>query len=584
MVGSAMPEPPRRIFLTGFSFSGKSRIAPLVANSLGWRAIDLDDLIEEAAGKAIPNIFGDEGEPGFRLRETEALRRACDETEVIVATGGGIVLSDENRRMMAESGLVVCLEARPETIFARMQQPEGDGESERPLLAGPDPLGRIRHLKSLRQPLYALADVTIHTDDLSVELIAEEVVRAWRRFAECLSYDGSRLAASLSEGVFVVMPEVPFSDAGPVYTVRTETANYPVYAGWGIGERFGEKLREAGLGDTLYLVTDSNLHLHHANRVTSALDEAGFAVHTYVVPAGEASKTLEQASRIYDWLTEHRAERGQGVVALGGGVIGDLAGFVAATYLRGLPLVQGPTSLLAMVDASIGGKVGVNQREAKNLIGAFYQPLLVFADVAMLTTLPERELISGFAEVVKQALVMDADLLELLEGNADSLGALDRSTITRVVRRCMALKGQVVAEDERELTGRRSILNYGHTAGHALEAATGYGALLHGEAVAWGMLVAGQVGRRLGLTPQEVVERQKALLVRFGLLRPLPAVGVDDILSAMSLDKKVAGKQVRWVLLAGAGKPVLRSDVPLSLAREVIGEVLADRRTQGGKG
>ncbi len=579
MVGSAMPEPPRRIFLTGFSFSGKSRIAPLVANALGWRAIDLDDLIEEAAGKAIPNIFGDEGEPGFRLREAEALCRACGVTEVVVATGGGIVLSDENRRRMGESGLVACLEARPETIFGRMQQPEGDGESERPLLAGTDPLGRIRHLKALRQPLYALADVTIHTDDLSAELIAEEVVRAWRRFAECLSYDGSRFAASSAEGPSVVMADVPLSDAGPVCAIKTETVNYPVYAGWGIGERFGEKLQEAGLGDTLYLITDSNLHVHHANRVTSVLNEAGFAVHTYVVPAGEASKTLEQASRIYDWLTEHRAERGQGVVALGGGVIGDLAGFVAATYLRGLPFVQAPTSLLAMVDASIGGKVAVDKQEAKNLIGAFYQPLLVFADVSMLTTLPERELIAGFAEVIKQALVTDADLLALLEAKADSLRALDRLTVTQVVRRCMALKGQVVAEDERELTGRRSILNYGHTAGHALEAATGYGALLHGEAVAWGMIAAGQVGRRLGLTPQELVERQKALLVRFGLLRPLPAVGVDGILSAMSLDKKVAGKQVRWVLLAGTGKPVLRSDVPLSLVREVLEDMLAQPST-----
>jgi shikimate kinase/3-dehydroquinate synthase len=576
-----MPAPPRRIFLTGFSFSGKSRIAPLVATSLGWRSIDLDDLIEEAVGKPVAAIFAEEGEPGFRLRETEALHRACQETELVVATGGGIVLSDENRRLMAESGVVVCLEARPETIYARMQRPDGDDASERPLLRGPDPRGGIGHLKALRQPLYALADATVHTDAVSPELAAEEVVRAWRCFAECLSYDGSRFAGISSGNALVTMPDVPVHDAGPICNVKTETANYPVYAGWGIGEALGEKLREAGPGDTLFLITDSNLHSHHANKAAIALNDAGFAVHTYVVPAGESSKTLERASQIYDWLTEYRAERGQGIVALGGGVIGDLAGFVAATYLRGLPFVQAPTSLLAMVDASIGGKVAVNQREAKNLIGAFYQPVLVFADVAALATLPERELTSGWAEVVKQALVMDADLLALLEGHVDSLSALDPAMTTQIVRRSMALKAQVVAEDERELTGRRSILNYGHTAGHALEAATGYGVLLHGEAVAWGMLIAGEVGRRLGLTLLEVVERQKTLLASFGLLRPLPPVSVDGVLSAMSLDKKVAGKQVRWVLLAGVGKPVLRSDVPLSLVREVAEALLAKQPDEG---
>jgi 3-dehydroquinate synthetase len=262
-------------------------------------------------------------------------------------------------------------------------------------------------------------------------------------------------------------------------------------------------------------------------------------------------------------------------------MVGDLAGFVAATYLRGMPVVQAPTSLLAMVDAAIGGKVAVDQREAKNLVGAFYQPLLVFADVATLRTLPERELTSGWAEVIKHALLMDDGLLALLEDRVDALRALEPEVTTQVVRRSMALKAQVVAEDERELTGRRSILNYGHTAGHALEAAAGYGTLLHGEAVAWGMLIAGEIGRRIGLTPPEAVERQRALLTRFGLLRAMPAVRVDAVVSAMSLDKKVSGKSIRWVLLADIGTPVLRSDVPLPLAREVVEVVLAGSPPEG---
>ena len=567
-------EPPRRIFLTGFSFSGKSRVAPLVATTLGWRSVDLDDLIEEDAGKDIPSIFADEGEPGFRLREKAALRKACSETEVVVSTGGGVVLAEGNRRLMAESGMVICLEARPETVFSRMQETDGGSESERPLLRGTDPLGRIRHLKGLRQPLYALADFTVHTDDLTPELVAEEVVRAWRRFADCLSYDGGRLAGAKVANAVRFMGDVPVDEAGPVCTVKTETAGYHVFAGWGVRNELGEKLRETGLGGDIYVVTDTNVHKHYGGAVAKGFSDSGFDVHARVVPAGEATKTLECASEVYDWLTEQRAERGQGVVALGGGVVGDLAGFVAATYLRGMPFVQAPTSLLAMVDASIGGKVGVDRREAKNLVGAFYQPLLVFADVAMLRTLPERELTSGWAEVIKHALIMDDALLTLLEEQADALRALEPGVTTQVVRRSMVLKAQVVAEDERELTGRRSILNYGHTLGHALEAAIGYGTLLHGEAVAWGMIAAAEMGQRMGLTPPELVERQRALLQRFGLLRALPPVEVDSIVSAISFDKKAAGKRVRWVLLKGAGKPMLGSDVDASLVREVVERLL----------
>jgi shikimate kinase / 3-dehydroquinate synthase len=577
-----MMQPPRRIFLTGFSFSGKSRVAPIVAGSLGWRAVDLDDLIEEAAGKPVPAVLVEEGEPGFRLRETEALRQSCLGNEVVVATGGGVVLAEENRRLMAESGFVVCLEARPETVFARLQQPDGHNESERPLLRDADPLGRIRHLKALRQPLYALADHTVHTDDITPELVAEEVVRAWRRFAECLTYDGDRLAGGPSVASIVLARDVPIEEAGPVCSVATEAARYPVFAGWDTMDKLADKLSEAGLERVLYLVTDSNVHRHYGGPVTDILSGGGFAVHTHVVPAGEASKTLESASRIYTWLAGHKAERGQAVLALGGGVVGDLAGFAAATYLRGMPFVQIPTSLLSMVDASIGGKVAVDRPEAKNLVGAFYQPRLVFADVATLRTLPERELTSGWAEVIKHALIMDPELLSTLEEHVEELRTLEPAITTDVVRRSMALKAQVVAEDERETAGRRSILNYGHTAGHALEAATQYQALLHGEAVAWGMLVVAEIGRRLGLTPPALAERQEALLRRYAILRPLPSVDSEAVLVAMSLDKKVTGKSVRWVLLADVGKPALRTDVPPELVREVVGEMLSKGASEEG--
>jgi 3-dehydroquinate synthase len=434
---------------------------------------------------------------------------------------------------------------------------------------GGDALGRIRHLKGLRQPLYALADHTVHTDDLTPQQVADEVSRGWRSLAGRLTYTADRLADPARA---LLAPASDGDDRACVVT--TETARYPVYAGWEIVGRLGERLQAAGLNGAAYLVSDSNVHRRYGERVERVLTEAGFAVDAFVVAAGEASKTLESAARIYDWLTAGQAERGHPVVALGGGVIGDLAGFAAATYLRGLPLVQLPTSLLAMVDASIGGKVAVNQRQAKNLIGAFYQPRLVFADVSMLLTLPGRELTSGWAEVVKHALILDPVLLTTLEERADELRALQPDVTTQVVRRSMMLKAQVVGEDERETTGRRSILNYGHTVGHALEAAAGYGALLHGEAVALGMVAAAEIGRRLGLTPPPLVERQQALLARFGLIREARGIDIDRVLAAMSLDKKVVGKDVRWVLLEDVGQPVLRTDVPASLVRQVAGELL----------
>jgi 3-dehydroquinate synthase len=317
------------------------------------------------------------------------------------------------------------------------------------------------------------------------------------------------------------------------------------------------------------------VHARWGAAAEEALRTAGFRVAPRVVPAGETSKSLETAAAIYDWLVSQRAERGEAIVALGGGMVCDLAGFVAATFARGLPLVHVPTSLLAMVDAAIGGKVAVNHKEAKNLIGAFYQPRLVLADVSTLQSLPRRELTAGWAEVIKHALIMDEGLLRLLEQKADAVMSLEPTVTTEVISRSIALKAAVVSEDEREETGRRTILNYGHTIGHGLETAAEYAGMLHGEAVAVGMAGAARISRRLGLVSPELVERQDALIARFGL--PLRASGLDPakVVAAMALDKKIKGGAIRWVLLEGIGRPVIRHDVPPELAEEVVGELLS---------
>jgi shikimate kinase/3-dehydroquinate synthase len=308
-------------------------------------------------------------------------------------------------------------------------------------------------------------------------------------------------------------------------------------------------------------VSDDRVLPLHGETAKKAIAEAGFSVDSTVVPNGELSKSFETAVTIYDWLVEKRAERGDVVVALGGGVVGDLAGFVAATFLRGVPLVQVPTSLMAMVDSAIGGKVAVNHPRGKNLIGAFYQPRLVQADVEMVTTLPERELTSGWAEVVKHAMIRDPELLRLLEARRESLLRLDRDIAVEVVARSAAIKAAVVSEDEKE-QGLRTILNYGHTIAHGLEAATGYERFLHGEAVAIGMTGAAMIGQRLGLLSDAVVERQGRLLTALGLPTGCPGVDEGAVLKAVELDKKIKKERIRWVLLDGVGEPVVRNDVP----------------------
>jgi 3-dehydroquinate synthase len=299
----------------------------------------------------------------------------------------------------------------------------------------------------------------------------------------------------------------------------------------------------------------------YGRKVEEALRDAGFTVNSFAVSPGEESKNIDSAIRIYDFLVERRVERGDILIALGGGMVGDLAGFVAATFLRGISWAQVPTSLVAMVDASIGGKVGINRPQGKNLIGAFYQPGFVLADCQTLTSLPERELTSGWAEVIKYGLILDKDFFEFLEANVDKLIGLEPTAVRQAIACSAAIKAQVVSEDEKE-RGKRIMLNYGHTIAHGLEAASQYGRLLHGEAVAIGMTGAAKLSQRLGLLTVEAVERQQSLLQRFGLPVTFSGLRLVDVKKAMELDKKISAKAIRWVLLQDIGKTTICSDVP----------------------
>lgn len=347
---------------------------------------------------------------------------------------------------------------------------------------------------------------------------------------------------------------------------------YDVVVEWGALGRLASYLQQLQLPPRLFIITDSNLQRLYAPSLLSGLTDAGYEPHIYAVPAGEASKSQEQLNAIYDWLLEQRAERREAIVALGGGVVGDLAGFAAATYLRGVPLVQLPTSLLAQVDSAIGGKTGINHPRGKNLIGAFYHPRLVLADPATLLTLPERERTEGWAEVVKYGIILDAELFARLEAHAALLRDFQpppAALLCQLIARSIALKVAVIEEDERE-QGLRAILNYGHTVGHALENVAGYGAWLHGEAVSLGMVAAATLAQQAGMFALDEVERQNRLLAALGL--PVSCRGaapVEAILAAMRLDKKVAAKRIHWILPLRIGQ-VTTSQLPDELVQRTL--------------
>ncbi len=309
------------------------------------------------------------------------------------------------------------------------------------------------------------------------------------------------------------------------------------------------------------IITDEHVEQPHALAAASSLSAAGCAVDLLVVEPGESTKNVDSAAFLWDKLLEVGADRKSLIVAVGGGVIGDLAGFVAASFVRGLAFVQVPTTLLAQVDSSVGGKVGVNLAGGKNMVGAFWQPAGVLIDTSVLDTLPEREYRAGLAEVVKYGVILDADFFEFLERNAVKLAERDAEVLQAVIARSCELKAQVVSADERELTGRRAVLNYGHTFCHALETVTGYGEFLHGEAVSIGMLCASRLAERLGRVDHKFTLRQKKLLKTLKLPVDFPIVDEQSLLAAMARDKKVEHGKLRFVLPSRMGHVELVGDV-----------------------
>jgi 3-dehydroquinate synthase len=507
------------VFFTGFMATGKSRVGHRVAELLGLPFEDTDHWIESRHRRTIPEIFAERGEAAFRDLEIEALEHLVADGPRVISLGGGTLLHPKALPLVHRHGILIGLHAAPEVIADRVGRKEG-----RPLLAGLSleaRLEKIRRMLEERAPLYAQADFQVESSEsVSREQLAEQIV--------------ARLEPWRSKALSV--------DLG--------TRSYPIFAGTNIARFLPQLCRDRALGRPA-VVVDSNVAAAHP-QVLDEWRHAWPGLPVFEVPSGEEHKSWEQAGKILGWLLEQRLDRGSCLVAFGGGVTGDMTGFVASAYQRGIDFVQVPTTMLAMVDSSVGGKTAVNHPLGKNMIGAFHQPRLVLADMELLQTLPEREYLAGLAEVVKYGVALDEGFFASLEGNSGALLRRDPWAMAFAVRESCRLKAWVVSQDERE-TGLRALLNYGHTFGHALEALTRYRTWLHGEAIALGMRAAGRLATLAGLWEPACEARQSALLETLRFPTSFGPVPRDEAWTLMSRDKKALGGTARFVLPRSIG-------------------------------
>ena len=534
------------IWLVGMMGAGKSAIGPILARRLGLPFIDTDAEIVRASGQSIAALFDAEGEPAFREREQNAIA-AIAGREAVVALGGGAVASGAARARVARLGSMVYLRARPQTLLSRL----GDCR-ERPLLRDVDPSKRLERLGSLleeRREGYESARIQIDTDELGVDDVVERVVALLTPHRVA----GNEAGGAGRGG------EAPMDRRTLVLDLGERS--YPIEIGVGNLGGAGEAISRHTGASHAVVITEPGIGRRYAGTLMRSLREAGVRVHRIDIPAGDASKNLRRLAQLYEAFLDRGVDRSTVIVALGGGVVGDLAGFAAASFLRGLPFVQVPTTLLAMVDASVGGKVGVNLARGKNLVGAFHQPKLVWIDAATLRSLPARDRAAGFAEVIKTAAIWDQEFFARLERDAEDVLNLVPERLVPVLERTCAIKAEVVSRDERE-SGLRMLLNFGHTLAHAVETLTRYRKVLHGEAVAMGMVYAAERSESLDLAPAGTAERLRALVERAGLPTELPAFPRRAYLSALRVDKKRRDRQIGYIALRSIGQAEVVSMTP----------------------
>jgi shikimate kinase/3-dehydroquinate synthase len=526
------------IVLVGFMGTGKSSVGQELARRLQWPFIDTDAEVERETGLSIPDIFRHYGEGYFRKKEQDIIQRVMQGKRQVIATGGGAVIKKENRQLFRSHGIVICLRADPEVIWDRVRE-----KDDRPLLQGRE---QVAKLLAERELFYRDVDLTLDTSHKAPEEVGRTILAqlGWQK-----------------KGDFSLQ----------LIRVNLPIAGYNIFVRPGILSRVALYL-PGELGKRVLVISDNKVSSLYGPALFSALKEGNYQPTLKRVAEGEGAKELSVVADLYQASLSAGIERHCPIIALGGGVVGDLAGFVAATFMRGVPFIQIPTTLLAQVDSSIGGKVGVNLPQGKNLVGSFYQPRAVLIDPTLLQSLPPREVRAGLAEVVKYGLVFSPELYHLLEREVDRFLALDPHITTPVIAECCRLKTALVERDEREEYGHRMLLNFGHNIGHAVERASGYGTFRHGEAVAIGIAAACYLSVKLGLLNPDIFDRVKGLLERIGLSTHLYGININAVYGNLIYDKKAREQKIPFILLKDLGKPVIFEDVP----REIITAVLKD--------
>ena len=537
------------VVLVGLMGAGKTAIGRRLALRLGLPFRDADHELEIAAGCSVSEFFAQHGEAEFRIGERRVIRRLLAGPPCVLATGGGAFMDPETRAAIRAEGLSVWLRC-PLPILVRRTS----ARSHRPLLRNGDPEAILGALMAQRHPIYAEADVVVDCGEDVPDVTTARVLDAVRTYRPPL-----RVPVHLTSGP------------------------YEVLIGDGLIARAGAHLANVLPQKRAVIVTDEIVAELHLPALIAGLAETGFELRQVVVPAGEASKSLAMFGHVTDSLLEAGVERRTAVIALGGGVVGDLAGFAAATTLRGLPFVQIPTTLLAQVDSSVGGKTGINTDFGKNLLGAFHQPRIVLADTSALATLPRRQLQAGYAEIVKAGLIGDAAFYEWCEAHGEALINGDAGLQAEAVAAACAFKAAVVVDGEREekASDGRALLNLGHTFAHALEAEYGYGGeLLHGEAVALGLGLAFALSEKLEVCPPGGADRVMNHIARCGMAARLHELGrrfsAAQLVSHMQRDKKMRDGRLAFVLARGIGAAFTSRDVPAEAVLAVLRDAGCD--------
>ncbi len=522
-----------KIVLTGFMGTGKTSVGRELSRRLGYTFIDTDVLIEEREGMPIPLIFKEKGEEYFRSVERAVVEEVSGMVDVVIATGGGVIKNSRNVDDLSRRGIIIWLKADPEIILKRVMTEGG----KRPLLNVEEPLKEIMKLLSDREKFYQRADTAVDTDFITPGEAAEEII--------------GKLGLQMQE-----------------VKVDLGERSYKIIIGRKLLGRLGLMLHEFRPSKVAIISNDTVFRIY-GDVILKSMKENNITPEVFLIPDGEEYKDLLWAYYLHSRLLSAKFDRSSLLLALGGGVVGDITGFVASTYMRGVRYVQVPTTLLAQVDSSVGGKTGVNHPSGKNMIGTFYQPSLVVIDVDTLSTLPAREFGAGIAEVIKYGVIADRSFFDYLMEERDAVAALG-DTIINVIKRSCEIKAEVVSKDEKE-AGLRAILNFGHTIGHAIETVTGYRKFLHGEAVAIGMCAAADLAVKMGIFSKDDTLLIKKLVKLYELPSEVPEeIAPVDIINAMELDKKTMAGVLRFILPESIGSVRIEEGVDRELIRDLL--------------